>query len=102
MAFLQWGDKALHFVYAVFNCGGISMSCIDKLCNFYSCTLFHKLRDFTIKLVSMDKEDPLKMCLRNSACGPFSMNNSDQIFLVLYQKMSDWNFSFLAECIILT
>ena len=37
-------------------CAGISMSCIeapcrpiDKKCNFFSCTWFHKFRDFTVQ-----------------------------------------------------
>ena len=53
--FLQWGNKALHCVRAVF-CAGISMPCIQALfigllaisATSFSCTWFHKLRDFTL------------------------------------------------------
>ena len=65
--FLQWGDKALHYVYHglcwyfnVMHWSTIDLACWQKVQLFFSCTLFHRLRDSTVQLMSMDSEKPLK------------------------------------------
>ena len=82
-------------------CAGIPMPCIEvpyaywqKVLFYFSCTLFHKLCDFTIKLVSMDSRQPLKMCIRKFCMRYSLINNFDQILLELYQKVSDGDLLF--------
>ena len=58
--FLQWGDKALHCVYAVFvlvfKCHALKRHrAIEKK---IPCTWFHKLCDLTVQMVSMDYSEP--------------------------------------------
>ena len=67
-SFLQWGDKALHCVYAVYFCfiqyqTQLVVQChalkryyiglSTKSATLLFCTIFHKLRDFTVKFVSL-------------------------------------------------
>ena len=52
--FVQWGYQALQCVHAVFvpvfSCHALKRHRpIDKKCNFFSCTSFHKFGDFTIE-----------------------------------------------------
>ena len=70
--FFQWGDKALYYVYdawfvLVFQCNALkhySPSLLTKSTVFFPLHL-HRLRDFTVQLVSMDSEKPLKMGVVN-------------------------------------
>ena len=65
---------------------------IDKKCYFFSCTLFHKLPDFTVKLMNMEYgqlNNHSALCIRKF-CMCYILNEQFELFLELYKKKIRW------------